>query len=263
MRKGLSVTFQSINMKCIFRYVTMLLLVCIFFSVSTSAQKKISKYEIGAGLGAFVYQGDLTPWAMGAVNTMRPGFFIQGTRKFNPNFALRLNLTRASLHGDDAKYSSPAYRQQRNFNFHSRLTEISPQLMYTPSGWDNDIGKRITPYAFGGVAITFLKVKRDWSNFNASHFQSTDLLARIAEDMAHRTPRVTAAVPVGAGLRYAISSNLVLNAELSYRILFTDYLDGFSKAANPSRKDHYYNIGVGLIYRFGRKNSWGCPPVRQ
>lgn len=250
-------------MKCIFRSVTAIILFCILFSVSALSQKKTSKYEIGAGLGAFVYQGDLTPWALGAVNTMRPGFFIQGTRKFNPNFALRLNLTQASLHGDDAKYSTPDYRQQRNFNFSSRLTEISPQIMYTPSGWDHDIGKRIIPYAFGGVAISFLKVKRDWSNFNASHFQSIDLLARIGEDMAHRTPRVTAAIPVGAGLRYALSSKLVLNAELGYRILFTDYLDGFSKAANPSRKDHYYNLGVGLIYRFGRKNSWDCPPVRQ
>jgi hypothetical protein len=39
----------------------------------------------------------------------------------------------------------------------------------------------------------------------------------------------------------------------------TDYLDGFTKAANPSKKDHYYTHTIGLIYSFGEKNTLACP----
>jgi Domain of unknown function (DUF6089) len=239
-----------------------LLSVCFLFQMNeVNAQKKSSKYEVGLGAGVFVYQGDLTPSRFGSFKTMRPGLVLHGSRKLNSTLAVRLNLSLASIMGNDAKYNTPAYRQQRNFNFRSPLIEFSPQLVWNPLGWD-DVGKKISPYAFGGAALSILHIKRDWSNFNAAYFESElSVLSGLAIDAAHRTPRVTAAIPVGAGMRYSISPQIVLNAEAGYRILFTDYLDGFSRAANPSLKDHYYSITVGAIYRFGKKNSWDCAPV--
>lgn len=238
--------------------------VCLFFKVdAVSAQKKSAKYEVGLAAGVFVYQGDLTPYRFGSFKTIRPGLVLHGSRKLNSTLAVRLNLSLASLSGNDAKYNAPAYRQQRNFSFRTPLIEFSPQLVWNPLGWD-DVGKKISPYVFGGIGLSILKIKRDWSNFNAAYFESEpSVLSGLAIDAAHRTPRITAVVPVGAGIRYSISPQLVLNAEAGYRILFTDYLDGFSRAANPSLKDHYYSITVGAIYRFGKKNSWDCPPAKR
>jgi hypothetical protein len=53
----------------------------------------------------------------------------------------------------------------------------------------------------------------------------------------------------GAGFRYAITPEISINTEASYRFAsFTDYLDGFRKSANPERDDHYYIASLGLIY---------------
>jgi len=243
--------------------VVYILITIFLFQIDTvNAQNKNAKYEVGLGAGLFVYQGDLTPSRFGSYKTVRPGLVLHGSRKLNSTLALRLNLSIASLRGNDAKYNTPAFRQQRNFNFRTPLIELSPQLVWNPLGWD-DVGKKISPYAFGGIGLSMLRIRRDWSNFNIAYFEAEpNVISGLAIDAAHRTPRVTAVIPVGAGIRYSISPQIVLNAEAGYRILFTDYLDGFSRAANPSLKDHYYSITVGAIYRFGKKNSWDCPPVK-
>jgi hypothetical protein len=232
------------------------------FSVTSGAQKKSSKYEVGAAIGAFVYQGDLAQGRFGSWRTAKPGIILHGSRKINSTMAVRLNLSVASLKGDDAKFNTPAYRQQRNFNFRTPLIELSPQIVWSPWGWD-EVGARISPYAFAGVSLAYLRVRRDYSGFNPSHFTlEENLPARIAEDMQRRTPTILPAVPVGAGVRYAVSPSIVINGEVNYRHTFSDYIDGFSIAANPRLNDHYYSVSVGVIYRFGKKNAWDCPPVK-
>lgn len=227
-----------------------------------SQQTKSSKYEVGIAVGGFIYQGDLAPSRLGSWKTIRPGLILHGSRKINSTLAVRLNFSWASLRGNDAKYSTPSYHQQRNFNFRTPLIELTPQIVWSPMGWE-EVGPKLTPYAFAGAGLGFTRIRRDWSNFNPLHFGlEEDLPQRILLDAAHRTPVLLPVIPVGAGIRYAVSPQIVLNAELNYRTTFTDYLDGFSRAANPKRKDHFYSISVGAIYRFGKKNSWDCPPVR-
>lgn len=244
------------------RFISNSIVVLISMCAQVQAQIKQPKYEVGAGVGAFVYQGDLAPGRFGSWKAIRPGLVLHGSRMLNRTMAVRLQLSIASLHGDDAKYSNPAYRQQRNFNFRTSLVELSPQFVWSPLGW-SDEGKQLSPYVFSGAALSLVRIRRDASAFNATYFEAEpELFTQLATDLSAGTPRILSAVPVGAGIRYSISPTFVLNAEVSYRFLFTDYLDGFSRAANPDRKDHYYSISVGLIYRFGRKNSWDCPPVR-
>jgi hypothetical protein len=243
-------------------YSVCLLSASLLFCTYVQAQKKSSAYEIGLAGGVFIYQGDLTPNRFGSFPTLRPGLALQGTKIISNSYAVRLQLAIASLRGDDAKFSSPAFRQFRNFNFKTPLIELSPQIMWSPSGWKEN-GPRITPYVFAGAGLSYLRIRRDASGFDPSKFGlEENLPARIAEDFDKRTPRLLPVIPVGAGLRYAITPSLVLNGELNYRHTFSDYIDGFSRAANPNQKDKYYSITVGLIYRFGKKNSWDCPPVR-
>ncbi len=236
--------------------------VCILCTLTTTAQKKSSGYEVGAAIGTFIYQGDLTPNRFGSFPTMRPGLIVHGTRILSGNFSLRLNASIASLRGDEARYDNPAFRKQRAFQFRTPLIELSPQLVWSPSGWVEQ-GPRLSPYLFAGVGFSYLRVRRDWSNFNATHFGlEENLPARIAEDMQRRTPSLLPVISSGAGLRYVMTPSLVLNTELNVRRTRSDYIDGFSIAANPKYKDHYYSVSIGLIYRFGKRNAWDCPPVR-
>jgi hypothetical protein len=225
-----------------------------------SAQEKISRYEFGVDLGFTVYQGDLTPEQLGSFRTLRPavGFYI--SRILNPSFSLRTNLAYGHLHGDDALYNKPEYRQQRNFNFSSPVLEVSELLVYNIAG-KNYEGKGFSSYLFAGAGLSFLHIKRDWSKINTNYFspESSDIWAGLAADTAHKPPGVIPVIPVGAGIRYGITSSISVFAESSYRLSFTDYIDGFSFSANPNKRDHYYINSIGVAYQPGRKNKSGCP----
>ena len=230
---------------------------------STRAQTNTTRYEIGAGLISFIYQGDLTPSSIGSLRTMRPGIYIHGNKILSASFSLGTQIAIGGLRGNEAMYDNPEYRRQRNFNFRSRVIELSQQVAWNPLG-KNYADKGFSPYVFTGVGISFLKIKRDWSNFNAEYFGALgeDVAARLAVDAAHSVPAIIPVIPVGLGVRYNFSSKWAVNAESSYRFLFTDYLDGFSQAANPDKNDHYHTIAVGAIYRIGKKNMLACPVLR-
>lgn len=236
--------------------------IIIAMNVQMPAKAQLIKYEIGAGLGAVIYQGDLAPSAAGSFKTIRPAFHLYGSKIMNSFFSVRAQLAFGQLRGNESLYDHPSWRRQRNFNFSSPLVELSGLLVWNPLG-KNNADKGFSPYLFGGGGIGLLKIKRDWSRLNTTHFDSESAVAEgLVVDAAHPLPNIIPVIPVGAGLRYNFSSRLAVSAESSYRFVFTDYLDGFSQSANPSRNDHYYTITIGLIYRIGKKNAWNCPAVK-
>lgn len=228
-----------------------------------TAQTDNPKYEFGLNLGFLVYQGDLTPEKFGSFKTQRLSFGLHTSKIINPSFSVRANLALGKLKGDDALYSSPAYRQQRNFNFTTPVTELTAQLVWNVAG-RNYADKGFSPYLFAGAGFSFLKIKRDWSTINTTYFvpETSEVWAGLAADSAHKLPKVLPVIPVGAGVKYFITPNWAVTAETSYRLSSTDYLDGFSQAANPKKKDNYLNYSIGLLYRTGKKNRLGCPVMR-
>jgi len=234
-----------------------LLFLCFMVNTASYAQINLSKLEIGLTGGVFVYQGDLTPARLGSYATLKPTVNLFVNRILNPDISLRTSLFYGGLKGDDAIYSQPDWRRQRNFNFTASVFELSELIVW--NAWSTD--KKLTPYLFGGAGLSFLTIKRDWSRFNGEFFQLEDLSSKLAEDIAHRTPTLIPVFPVGAGLRYSFSKKLSVIAETSYRLTRTDYLDGFSKAANPQFYDHYQSHTIGILYRFGTKSALNCPTI--
>ena len=224
------------------------------------AQIDLSKYEIGLSGGVFVYQGDLTPQPLGAYKTMKPQLALHVYRILSPAFSVRLNLNRGKLYGNDAVYSNPAWRKQRNFNFTTPVTELSVQGVWNIL---QARSPRFSPYVFAGAGLSFLKIKRDWSNLDPALFgDGSDAQTGLAIDAAKTLPRIIPVVPVGAGVLYALNDRFSLTGETSYRLSFTDYIDGFSKSANPGKNDHYLSHSIGVIYSFGKKDKkLGCPSV--
>jgi hypothetical protein len=60
---------------------------------------------------------------------MKPGFGISATRNINSLYAIRFQLSAWVIKGDDATYEDPAWRQQRNLNFTTPVTELSLQVV--------------------------------------------------------------------------------------------------------------------------------------
>jgi len=225
-------------------------------------QKNPPVLEIGAGLAGFVYQGDLTPNDLGSFRNIRPGLVLSAGRVFSGSFIIRVNASFGGLRGDETKYDNPEFRKERAFRFRTPLAEVSPQLVWNPLG-KNYESRGFSPYLFGGVGFAFFKIRRDYSDFNASYFPNAAQIAdQLAEDDKQSPPRFRIVVPAGVGIRYHISESFALNAESTLRFPFTDYLDGFSKAVNPDQGDHYHSIMIGAIYRLGNKSSLACPVVK-
>jgi hypothetical protein len=55
-------------------------------------------------------------------------------------------------------------------------------------------------------------------------------------------------VPAGIGIKYQFAEQFAIGLELGSRTVFSDYLDGVSKTANPSRNDWYVVGGITLTY---------------
>ncbi len=241
--------------------VTALLTIC---TVATAqAQQDNPKYEFGINLGFLVYQGDLTPKQLGSFETQKFSVGFHASRLFNRSFSVRGNLLFGTLKGDESKYDNPDYRKQRNFAFTSPVIELSGQLVWNVLG-RNYISKGFSPYVFAGAGFSFLRISPDHSNINTTYFdpEVSEVWAGLAADSAHALPRILPVIPVGAGVKYFFSQRLALNAETSYRLAYSDYIDGFSQSVNPKRNDHYLNYSVGLIYRTGKKDKLACPVMR-
>lgn len=241
------------------------ILVILLFNVTLINSQFQSKHlEIGVGFGAYIYQGDLTPNRIGSFKTMKPGLHLFANKIMSSSLSYRLNLAIAKLKGDESKYSNPEYRQQRNFKFKSPLFELSGLVVWDIRGnnFYRDKG-RISPYFFTGAGLSFLNIKPDWSNFNAEFFSTeSDVITGLQTDSQKKLSTIHPFIPVGLGFRYEISNRLALNTEVTYRFIFSDYLDGFSYAANPDKDDHYHSITIGVIYKLGNKNRLNCPPVK-
>ena len=232
-------------------------------TISSYAQNEVPKFEVGINLGTFIYQGDLTPQRVGSLKTPTIAFNIFVSRIVSPSFSLRTNLALGKLKADESKYSSPAYRRERNFYFKTPVVELSELAVWNILGKNYENGKSgFSPYIMAGGGLSYLNIKRDWSRLNENYFLSDPaFFIGLNADIAHDLPRLIAVIPVGGGMRYSISQKLAVSGEILYRFTFTDYLDGFSQSVNPDKNDHFYSLTVGLIYRLGTKNKLNCPTV--
>jgi hypothetical protein len=228
-----------------------------FITTALQAQTTFPKYEAGFRLSALAYQGDLSPSFIGSYKTPTLGLGAFITRNITRSISVRANLDYETLRGNDAAYTKPNWRQERNFKFKTTALELSAHLVYNLKSSYKNYG--FAPYIFGGAGVSLLNVKRDYAGFNYSFPDWPSWVATgLAEDIQHAPPKSAMIFPVGAGFKHPISQQLVLFGEAAYRFMFTDYLDGFSKSGDPKDKDHYSNISVGLIWR-PTNNGINCP----
>jgi len=224
------------------------------------AQFTPSKWEVGINAGTLIYQGDLSESPLGYTKTLYPSAELWVSRSVDEYFSIRANLLQSSLHADDSKYASPDWRRHRNFVFNSSVTEVSAELVWDLNGKTYREGMhRYSPYFFAGAGVAILHINRNWSRFDTTYYDSKSSTAQgLALDTLHKTPTFLPVIPIGAGVRYMVTRQIFMNAEFTYRITSSDYIDGFSYSGNSQKNDHYYGLTLGISYRFGW-NGMGCP----
>ena len=227
------------------------------------AQTK-SSYEVGINVGTLIYQGDLTQSVFGTTKGMKPAIGIYVSKDLDAYFSLRANLTIGKIGVDESQFTYPVFKQMRNFKFSTPVTEVSTVLVWNILGESADRDyRKLSPYVFAGGGLTFLNVSRDWRNMIISPADSASKsVLGLGRDTMQATPKVLPIIPVGIGIKYAITEKIGIKAEATYRFAFSDYIDGFSYAVNPDTKDRYYGLSIGLSFNLAR-NNYKCPTLKQ
>jgi opacity protein-like surface antigen len=203
------------------------------------------RHEIYGGLGASNFLGELGGANQIGTNGLKdlefsltkPTVMIGARYILNPNFAVRSTFTQAWVSGNDAK-TTDIYRQNRNLNFRSPISEITLMAEYYP--WGEKIshayrmrgvkGKKaryLSPYLTAGIGAFLFNPK---GKYQGSWHKLQDLKTEGEGLPGGANPyhRVSVCIPVGIGLKYALSRNWSVGFEMSGRKTFTDYIDDVS-----------------------------------
>ena len=217
--------------------------------------------EIGITAGGLIYQGDLSPSPAGSWKTPGPALSLQATSLRSARTALRAGLLLGRIRGDEGLYGVPDFRKERNLAFRTRVIELGVGGLWAPLG-GLDGSRRLTPYVAGQGGLALMRVRADWSGMNGAFapVENSAVLPLIAADAAHRKPGLLPFASLGIGLRRPVGENWMMSVESGYRWVPSDYIDGFSRLANPDSRDQYAYHSVGLAYRLpGSRRMSQCP----
>ena len=217
------------------------LFTCLFSVLHTSAQTL--RLNFMAGLSN--YYGETQTKKL-TFEQSNPVIALGATLDLTDKLLLRSEFISTKLQGDDKRGMYP----DRNLNFKTSIREATLLLEYNLFDLYE---KKITPYFFTGVGLF---------NFNS---YTTDSLNRkvflkglstegqgfpeYPDRKVYKNTQLN--IPIGGGLKYAISEDVQFGFEYGLRVLFTDYIDDVSKSfIDPTiLRNRAGQLAVDLSYR--------------
>lgn len=219
-----------------------ILLMGITFSVQ--AQKR----EIGGGIGALSYTGDLTRNVF--ANPIKFGGNVFYRFNMRDHISIKVSFLGGGLAGSDAN-PIDAFSVARASSFNIFLYEFATGIEYYFLDFRSKNAQiNWSPYFYGGLGIF-------------------GMLGHQNKTATYST--VQMAVPLAFGIRYRATPKWSFAVEAGIRATFFDYVDNISEGdlfiknyqyGNPNDNDKYYFAGVSLSYTF---YSVECPtlPLKQ
>lgn len=204
------------------RALLVILGICIYqFS---SAQEQDKSTTISLFTGAINYQGDVNPNSF----TLSHSNFAAGIiirKPLNRWFTLRAGATMGKVEAAD-KWNRE-YLKPRNLSFATTIKEAYIGLEITVL--DMSAG-RFTPYLYGGIAVFHFN---PWTLDNTGTKTYLKPLSTEGQGLSQYPEKKTynltqLCLPLGGGIKFAVSDGLSVGLELSQRKSFTDYIDDVS-----------------------------------
>ncbi len=183
--------------------------------------------EYGAKAGVSYYFGDLAPSShIFSFSTPSPsgGIFIK--RQINDYFALRGDVSYLFLKADDAN-GTAAWRANRNLDFASHVFEGSITMEFIPFELRLGRNNNIHPYLGIGLGVFHFD---PYTIYNGSEIKLNPLNTEGQGLDGYGDPYALTQIniPMRLGIQFSLSYGLNIGLEVSYRDLFTDYLDDVS-----------------------------------
>ena len=240
---------------------------------------------IGVFAGISSYNGDLTDKIF-PKQTRNLAIGLTGSYGITDHISVRAGFTYTMLGAAD-RYNEDPELQSRNLSFETRLYEFSLQGQYDLFSLDQ---KRFTPYAMAGIAAFHFNPYVFYTGKEKVYLQPLGTEGQGIDGYHEKYNRLQVAIPVGGGIKYALTDRIILGLEGHVRKTFTDYIDDVSTSyadandlmnaygqtavdvsyrgdelsngssvypsrgtqrGSPKAKDIYYFAGLHLTWKFG------------
>ncbi len=191
-----------------FRYITAYLIVS-FLGYTAAAQS----WEFGGMLGGSNYHGDLAYNIVPKETNLSGGVFFK--YNINETWSIRPTLSYMKISGADDNFKENTLR---NLSFRNNIYELSTIMEYNFRPFSNkSIHQRSTFYLLGGIAVFLHKPQAKLDN------KWHDLPPLMTENQRYSLVQVS--LPMGAGIKHAVTPNFIIGIEAGWRMTFTDYID--------------------------------------
>ncbi len=226
----------------------------VFFAPTALAQTTTTS-EVGIGLGGMNYRGEVAPSYRFLNN--RPAGTIFYRKDVSAALTLRAALSLGSLAAADENVRRSGeiipVAVNRQATFRAFLTEVMVGGEYNfLDYYDQKRRTRWTPYVFAGVAGYYAST--------STEYRSSGTVARPLMRKVDAT-KLSISIPIGLGIKYALSRELNLGIEAGGRRTFGDGFDNLEEPEPPQYAqtgdpDWYFYNGISLSYTFYKIN---CP----
>lgn len=196
------------------------------FLFSCSISMNAQYFDVGLSVGASNYSGEFTSNGFKA-SGYHTAMGIFGRYNYSSRLAFRSMLTLGQLSGSDAN-SGKAQTLVRNLDFKTHIYELAAlaEFNITPFAIRNNQGSAI--YLAAGVAGFHFNPK---SLFNGRWVDLHPLGTEGQYINGGKSYSLTQlSIPVGGGVKWALSNRINFNAEVLLRKTFTDHIDDIGGA---------------------------------
>lgn len=203
------------------------LLIPVAFCSNASAQNEtIVEGEYGVTVGAAHYFGDINNRA--AINRPKIAIGAFYRKQFGNYTSLRINAHFAQL-GYSDQYSQNDFQRRRNLSFNTNIFEFALRgdfnfFKFIPT----DFNHSFTPYATLGVGI-FSYDPYAYYNGDKVYLRSLNTEGETFYQGRKAYSPMAVCIPIGFGVKYAVTDKINISFEVSHRFTTTDYLDDVSK----------------------------------
>ncbi len=199
--------------------------------------------------GMMNYGGDLQDQLF-TFNQSNSSFGLGIDYKLSRHITMSANYSKGKLAASDAKTNAGNYR--RNLSFYSNISEMSLLIQANLNNVP-DVN-RFTPYVFGGIAYFHFDPYAYTPQGDKVYLQPLHTEGQGLVQYPERKPYTLnqLAIPFGFGVNYALSEKIMIGAEVSFRRLFTDYLDdvsSFHYADTAILRREYGDISAKMSFR--------------
>lgn len=240
-------------------YTLALSVILVFIGLGISQTVKAQQHEIGLGLGAGTYTGDILriidPNQLGIQGT------LFGRRNFDNAWSLRAGFSITRLNGADSIRPLDQVAATRNAFFNGTMAEVSARMEFHFIDYmSHKSTSRFSPFGFFGLGYGLF--------FGQGQSYEGDI-------QPGNYSLGTVILPFGAGIKYKLKDRILLSFEGGAKATFTDNLDKIGDESiylpryrtdpgtgnqvleptsinfgNSSDRDWYYFLGFTISYSF-------------